>query len=53
MTLVLLMVIAPTMAGPLSCIAAGTLVGIEGVTRITVAAEMLLHQNHDAWPTTM
>ena len=37
-------------AGPLPRIAAGTPVGIEGVARITVAAETLVHQDRSAWP---
>ena len=59
MTPVLLVVVVPTMvrvvarASPLPCIAKGTSAGFEGVVRITVAAKMLLNQNHDAWPATV
>jgi len=59
MTLVLLVVVAPTMArvvamaSRLPSITMGRPAGFEGVARITVVAERLLNQNHDAWPATM
>ena len=31
-------------------VAAGTPAGIEGVVRVTVAAETLVHRDHGAWP---
>jgi len=37
-----------TAAGPLPHIAAGTSTGVEGVARVTIAAETLLYQNRDA-----
>ena len=40
-------------ASPLPRIAAGMPAGIEGVARITVAAETLMHRDHGAWPTTL
>ena len=56
MSSVLLTVVVPTMvrvvamAGPLPCIIVGTLTGVDGVTRVTVAVETFLHRNCDAWP---
>ena len=38
------------MARPLPRIIVGMPVGVEGVVRVMVAAEMLLHRNCDAWP---
>ena len=42
-----------TMASPLLRITAGMSAGVEGVARVTVATEMLLHQNRDVWPAIM
>ena len=38
------------MASPLPCIIVGTPVGIEGVARITVETEMLMHWDRGARP---
>ena len=35
-----------TTAGPLPCIIVGTPMGVEGVMRVTVVAEMLMHRDH-------
>ena len=40
------------MASHLPLIIVGTPAGIEGVTRVMVEAEMLMHQGHGARPTT-
>ena len=37
-------------AGPLPRITMGTPAGIEGVVRVTVAVETLVHQDRGAWP---
>ena len=37
-------------ASSLPHIAMGTPTGIEGVVRITVVAETLMHRGRDAWP---
>ena len=42
-----------TTATPLPRIVAGMPAGVEGVTRVMVVAKALLHQNHDARPTTV
>ena len=41
------------MASFLNRIAVGMPAGIEGVARITVEAETLMHQDHGAWPIAM
>ena len=41
------------MASPLPRIAVGTPTGIEGVTRVMMAAETLMHWDHDARPTAL
>jgi len=38
------------MASLLPLIAMGTPTGIEGVARVTVEAETLMHWGHNAWP---
>ena len=38
---------------PLPRFTAGTSAGVEGVTRVTVAAETLMHRDRGAWPTAM
>ena len=59
MTLVLLVVIASTpsrvvtTAGPLPRIVAGMPVGVEGVTRVTVATETLMYRDRGAQPTAL
>ena len=40
-------------AGPLPRIVVGTSAGVEGVTRVMVAAEALMHRNRDVWPTAL
>ena len=40
-------------ASPLPRIAVGAPAGVEGVMRVTVAAEMLMHQDHGVLPTTL
>ena len=40
-------------ACPLPRITAGTSTGVEGIARVMMKAEMLMHQDRDAWPATL